>query len=68
MDSVIRSPSDPINLGDVSGYGNVSIRVKDSAIKMLYWGCMTKEKDAHNKKVRNKVEMITAHFPTQKMY
>lgn len=64
MDSVIRSPSDPINLGDVSGYGNVSIRVKDSAIKMLYWGCMTKEKDAHN----NKVEMITAHFPTQKMY
>lgn len=33
LDSVIRSPSDPINLGDVSGYGNVSIRVKDSAIK-----------------------------------
>ena len=66
-DSTIRSHSDLINLGNLSGYENVSICVKDSIIEN---GALVfdnkKEICTREDRVRNKIEMINVTFSNVK--
>ena len=65
--SVIRSPSDSINVSNTSGYRNVSIHVKDSIIEN---GALLFDKKGkictRKNNVRNKIEMINVTFPNAK--
>ena len=65
-ESIIISPSDSINLGDTSGYGNVSIHVKDSIIENGVLMFDNKRKTCPCEDNRNKIEMINVTFSKAK--